>query len=451
MTSLSVPHPEITEVLDLRSGRHLSVREVIGSSNEEVIPLRLAIKTGQKEGVPLYACSMCNVAVSLLMHPESRLFFFRHLVEDGRCSAVTRGQLSRQEIDARKYNGTKESARHIRMKELVAESLRADPRFSTIQVEERWTGALTGQWRKPDVSAILEGQNGNGPTKVAFEIQLSTTYLDVIAERRLFYLKEGGLLFWIFAEFNDDDRRLTQDDVFYNNNQNAFIVNEETTDASILTGELHMDCLWAEPRPGGAISSLQRALVSFHKLTLDKRKQQAFYFDFDGARATLQAEKLARYAPLRERFEEFWLNRDHDTLENLRAWRLMRADFRKVGIDLSDYPNHLPTHLVYALYSAKHGRNIGWDFPTFIQLAHWMVAAYKPHLEIFRIALRVYDRANQLRVEDKTGKWRKKVAGYKEAIAAGDPQFKADTTHDRLIAFLFPELFDDEGRRLPLA
>lgn len=85
---------------------------------------------------------MCAVPVYLVCHKDERRFFFRHTLEDGRCLARTRGALS-QEIDARRYNCVKESRAHIQMKERVAESLRADPNFSEVLVEQRWSGALT--------------------------------------------------------------------------------------------------------------------------------------------------------------------------------------------------------------------------------------------------------------------------------------------------------------------
>src|ERR1039458_9842236 len=106
------------------------------------------------------------------------------------------------------------------MKMWVAQCLEADPRFSNVRVEATWRGRLTGEYRRPDVRATLDSRD------VAFEIQLSTTHLNVIAERRYFYLCEGGLLFWIFRAFDADSRRLTHDDVFFNNNRNAFVVNK---------------------------------------------------------------------------------------------------------------------------------------------------------------------------------------------------------------------------------
>lgn len=94
------------------------------------------------------------------------------------------------------------------MEEIIAESLRCDPRFSEVKVEAIIKGQDRVTWRKPDVQAIYEG------IPVAFEIQLSTTFLRVIAERRSFYQRNGGLLVWIFKPFDADRARLTQEGHF---------------------------------------------------------------------------------------------------------------------------------------------------------------------------------------------------------------------------------------------
>ena len=65
--------------------------------------------------------------------------------------------------------------------------------------------------------------------------------------------------------------------------------------------------------------------------------------------------------------------------------------------------------MLNALYSAKHGRVIGWRFKTFIEVAHRVEPAHRRYLHYFRRALAAYDRADQLRAEDKSGKWALKV------------------------------------------
>lgn len=425
---LSVEDPQIAEVLDLESGEYFPAEDIIGVEPDKVSQLRLTLRTLLEENTPKYACSMCGVPVYLVCRGQDHLFHFRHTLEDGRCSAKTRGLLPQDEIDARKYNGAKESALHIRVKNWVADCLRLDPRFSDVQVEERWKGRLTGDWRKPDVRANC------GSLPVVFEVQLSTTHLNVIAKRRLFYLKEGALLVWIFARFNENNRRLTQDDVFYNNNQNAFVVNQRTVTASQEVGHFRLGCIWAEPLSSKATSPLRRELVSFHDLTLDPGRQQAFYFDFYGMRASLACS-------LRNDFESFLLPYLSGDSDDLSSWWPLRKRCRAEGLTVPVYPRQLPTSLLVALYSAKHGRPMGCRLNTFIEVVHLRAsAANRRHLRVFRAALIAYRRADQIRAEDKSGKWRAKVRAYKTAIRRGDPDYAQNNVHDTLIRFLFPEI-----------
>ncbi|MFO7541210.1 MAG: hypothetical protein R6W97_00170 [Thiobacillus sp.] len=61
-------------------------------------------------------------------------------------------------------------------------------------------------------------------------------------------------------------------------------------------------------------------------------------------------------------------------------------------------------------------------------------------LRAFRHALAVYGRAEQIRREDREGKWRKKAEEYKPRLAANSPEYEPDRRFDALVDFLFPEL-----------
>jgi hypothetical protein len=291
-----------------------------------------------------------------------------------------------------------------------------------------WTGPLTGEWRKPDVRARL------GELSIAFEVQLSTTHLNVVVARQDFYLREGGLLVWVFANFDADARRLTFDDIFYNNNQNAFLVNERTVVISLEKGEFFLECLWAEPLPGGGVSPLRRAIVPFHELTLDQESQQAFYFDYRGARVRIdveEAEALERQRKvLRDRFEAYWMAFVGRELgpAHLVEWRELRIAFARAGVPLPALPERLPAALLNALYSAKHGHPVGWRHSRLIEIAHWVALAHREHLQTFRRALAAYGRGDQLLAEDRTGKWRKRVQEYRRALASDDPAYEQDHT-----------------------
>ncbi len=442
-----VKRPEIAVVLDSFSGNVLPVQEVIGTDFGRLMQLRLEVQTSIHSGEPKYLCAECFQPVYLCCRRTERRFFFRHKLEDGRCSAVTRGELSQDEIRARSYNGAKESELHREMKRWLVESLAASGRFSDIAQEQRWAGQVTGKWRKPDVSATV------GDLKVAFEVQLSTTFLDVIAQRRLFYSEQGALLFWVFANFDEDARRLTMDDVFYNNNQNAFIVSESTRDASRAASEFMIDCVWAEPGYSSDNPQLRRQRVAFSELTLDAGKQQVFFFDYASARAQREGEEADEHAGWPQQFEDWWLDTASRcaTLDNQEreVWNFSECapvHWNDWGM-LSESPLryylqtlHLPTAMLDCFYSAKHGRPIGLGLKNFIGVAHYLAQSYPHYLLWFRRALKVYDRAALLKSQDHTGKWAKRVKAYVEDMRVDPEKYGADQKHQRLFEFLFPEL-----------
>src|SRR6218665_345900 len=167
--------PEVKEGLNTETGQHLSVAAVMGTDYERLMQLRMSVRTRVLQNDPLFRCSLCGVPVYVCRAKEGFKFFFRHQHEDGSCPARTRGSLDQDEINARKYNGAKESKLHRRIKDWVCQCLSVDGRFAEIAQEPTWKGALTGARRRPDVRAVYNG------LPIAFEIQLSTTPLNVIA------------------------------------------------------------------------------------------------------------------------------------------------------------------------------------------------------------------------------------------------------------------------------
>src|SRR5690606_24154464 len=119
-----------------------------------VIQDRNQIQTRYKHSDPWLVCSICGGAVQLVSMPDRR-FYFRHQSEeeDRGCPINTKGQRSPDLINRMKYNGAKESATHQRLKQLLNESLHADPYFADIAVEKVWRGMDRRSWRKPDVQA----------------------------------------------------------------------------------------------------------------------------------------------------------------------------------------------------------------------------------------------------------------------------------------------------------
>ncbi len=301
-------------------------------------------------------------------------------------------------------------------------------------------GAEANSRRKPDVRALRRGT-----LHVAFDVQLSTTFLRVIAERREFYLKEGGLLFWIFKGFDHGDARLTHEDIFYNNNRNAFIATEETLAASRAARSLTLDCVWSEPsiEDGRMLWTPRDGRCRFADLTVETERQRVFLFDADAARA--RCEALLVDQPLRDAFRRFWLAEQHEHAE----WLRLRSELGRKGIRLPKYLFQADDlrPLLDTLYSAEAGKPCaGWGQPNLVVLAHHVFTKYKGHLWAFRLMLAAHNRIDVILEHDTTGKWKAKAKEYKDAWRDGKTEFAPDRRYDRLVCLLFPEISD----RLPL-
>lgn len=442
MSSLCVENPEIEEVMDLASGQLQSAATAIGSDYGMAEALRMKLAEENSTSQNSFICPICRVGVYLCVNrteQRGKRFYFKHRIEEGNCPAITRGALTKEEIEARKYNGVKESAAHIRMKEIIRDSLAQDSRFSEIEVEPRWTND-GGAWRKPDVRALL-----NGRTKVVFEIQLSTTFLHVIAERRLFYREQGALLCWVFAKFDPDDARMTQDDIFYNNNRNLFLASEDTLAASRQNKRFMLDCHWHEPHieDETLVDRWNGKRLAFTELCHDYDLHSAYFYDYELNRGDLVCH--LREIICTNRFAAWWASHRYPKADQ--AWQEFRKEFSTYGVTLPEYPQSL-SGLLNALYSAKAGKAVGWIHPKFISVAHTVAGSHPEVLQPFLAALSAYGRNAQLRAEDsfkpgtRVGKWEGLLADCRREKSDGSTRFNRNRAHDGLIRLLFPEVWD---------
>lgn len=431
---LCVDKPEIAEVLDTHSGSYLRAQDVIGADYAALVQLRTRAKAAHFKDQPLYRCSTCLTPVFICARKDGQKFFFKHSHEDGSCPAITRSALSQDEIDARKYNGVKESQAHLQMKDWLEACLKANPRFSQVSKEARWAGRLTGEWRKPDVSAVYEG------VRVAFEIQLTTTYLDVIVKRREFYLQEGGLIFWVFASFDNEHRRLTEDDVFYNNNQNAFIVNTGTVKDSLEQKRLMLECVWQVPTADGSHSALRRQRVAFDQLTLDQATQRAYFFDYEGAKLQLSAARNNEVQALRDEIDAWWDRKRDEDAPLQDTWVKFAPRLRKLGVPAPYQFRDVDMVLLTALYSAKHGQPWGQRKNRLVEVAHHHAMKDRDRFVWFMHAVKRYSRTESMAQEGDPSKWRDKYKRAQAAYLADRQQFEPNRTSQALAEFLFPEL-----------
>lgn len=363
-----VQEPRVEEVIVAGTGAACPSRELLTGDRRTWVELRVAHEDAYLAGEPIARCAACHQPVKPRMSKDSRRFFW-HFHKNAQCPYQGKTGPSQRVLDAMRYNGQKEGPAHLRLKRLLAESLAADRSFDgdTLAVERRWWGVMDeGKWRTPDVSVARQG------VRIAFEVQLSSTYLNVMRERHRFYLQSGGLLFWVFREVQTIMPRQMQDDIFYWNNSNLFVVDEETRRLSVEGGELVLRCHYLVPQFTDPEEWRER-LVRFSELTLDLPQQRAYFFDNAAARQAIEAERTNQLRQeLRERYIALWTRPAAGSGEEFaRDYLLLTCALEKQGINLPIEPTIEVKRFTWLCLSAAAGTGVGLGYNSLLQVANY--------------------------------------------------------------------------------
>lgn len=239
-------------------------------------------------------CVECNQALGIRGDKEKTLFW-KHTRKNTGCSLIKENNinLTEDQINAIQYNGQKEGRPHRELKEFVAEHLELNEKsnkgISKVQIDKR-AYATNKKWRQPDVQAFYQG------SLVAFEIQLSTTSLNVIVARQLFYREDKKFILWIFDSFNTrKNRKFVQTDILVSNNYNVFELDEEAKRLSKLNNDLYLKCSYQVPELQGYTiqSSFEIEYVNLSQLTFDTTNYQIYFYDTE--RETKRLEATIKY------------------------------------------------------------------------------------------------------------------------------------------------------------
>jgi hypothetical protein len=314
--------------------------------------------------------------------------------------------------------------------------------------EEQTWKATTGvaALRRPDVSCHFGGY------RLAFEAQLSTTFLSVVVGRRAFYRAEGGLLVWVLAHFDPHHRRMTEDDILFPNNSNLLVVDDETAVASVAAGKFMVTCWFRRPALTVREASWGCELVDFGRLTLDVPQQRAYLIDVEGEEAELrkcaERERVAAQEvdnqALRDDFMMFWLSPfDPDVYEAREAARdVFEWRFRSKGIPFPSRSyaewQHLDRRLKVIL-SARAGEPIGWGYKRLPEIAHHLHDQHPYLLMEFGHLLRLYGHDQTLKAQDRSGAWRKKADQLRREMRGGEVRYQPQASWTEALCFLFPD------------
>lgn len=251
---------------------------------------------------PLFVCYFCGQNIKINGGGQTKkVLHFAHKKDSDFCHLKTDTNYSQLEILRVKFNGAKESPLHFETKNLIKQYIKSNSDFSNIRVEKVVkSNSNYLEWKKPDISATYKN------LKVVFEIQLSTTFLSVIVDREHFYKENQTYILWVFKNFEVDEfkQRFTEKDVFYSNNRNAFVLDNEAINLSKQNNDLYLLCYYQKP----VIENLkinynwEFEYVCFNNLTFNEENYKIFFFDVEleekkitiELKRTLNEEKITR-------------------------------------------------------------------------------------------------------------------------------------------------------------
>ena len=278
----------INEVLNWETGENIKADKFFNKPLDELSIYRSELQKaieGYRD--PLFVCYFCKQKIRIrggiikTAKRKADIFHFAHLKDSKECHIKTKNKFTKEEVNRIKYNGEKESLLHRTLKEKIAESLRRNENsigdVSKVEVEKIIKDNVISEWKKPDINAFYLNN------RIAIELQLSTTWLDVITRRQHFYKEQRIFIFWIFHVFNinDDIRKLTYNDVIYTNNQNAFVFNEETYELSKKSNDLILKCYYKvySNYESELCEDWEHSYVSLSQLKFDKTSYCIYYHD----------------------------------------------------------------------------------------------------------------------------------------------------------------------------
>ena len=366
----------IEEVYDLKDGVFIEAKEFFSRSEAEVIAFRKHLEEAIQLNQPRFVCSHCRqmVKISGKSTVKGKVSFFSHLHDSDDCEIKTTTQLSREEIEARKYGMVGESERHKRLKTFISTHLENSLDISDIQVSKRIKSNIPYlNWRCPDVTAQYKGM------KLVFELQLSTTFLSVIVDRDIFYRLNNYYVIWVF-NFDNEENRLTLEnllakDIYYANKRNVFILDKEAMKKSEEDKKLYLSVTWLNDNN----KFEEKRLVTLDELSFDDNNCKPYYYDAESLYYANHPEEQLRVSSLersRQQILDSLMRKKQEDEEKKRrieeAQARKREEMRQAGFVATPYSKNKKwgyeyndTKLTLPIYSSASEINSeGFGFVT---------------------------------------------------------------------------------------
>lgn len=425
-------------VLNVNTGKTLDTEALLNSMSEQekhVLRRELAGRRTIK-----YTCPVCDQQV-YLAGTVKKVYHFKHFPNYGECLLKDNQLYTKEDIKKIIYNGAKESVRHKELKQWLGDflkSLEPNGEFSECNIEKRITSAKGKKhWRQPDVSCSYNDK------RLVFELQLNSTFIDVILGREEFYANEQTYICWLFDSFNPHVTKFGERDIFWPNKSNAFAITEETMRLSEKKGELMIECHYIEPFIDDTVikDNWISQILPFSELSLKKGYYKPFYFDSDLAREklkmhTLATDFLSYFFGTRIKLEPSEQKENDD---------IFMVKFKN-RLQKKNLPNTITTsfiNILDALYFLKTGEtdNLNHKFRNIKQFTNQILHLYPKHGVIFCMAIKKF--LPNFKSEELGSKLKRKVQDFWQEFKTAEEQGKStkqDKSYNPILTLLFPEL-----------
>ena len=325
------PEPSVDEtkrtidtVIDIETDKEIYANSFFAQPEGVIFKMRTELEKAIYLHRPKYVCKYCGQMVKISGRKTERGMarFFSHLRDSDDCDYKTTTGRTRREINREKFARCNEGERHKFLKAEIAKYLEKSEGVTDVRTENTVKGNHPIlRWRRPDVIANYRGQ------EVVFELQLSTTFVSVIAERDLFYRLNKKHIIWVsnFDEQGEhvDLTNMMVKDIYYNNRMNLFIFDLDAQRESEKNGELMLKCNWLKPDgdweyPNGNTSDkLGGKFVRLSELTFDNM-YKPYYVDAERAYYAAHPEFKLKVADIEEENKEILAELDRQWEEEIK-------------------------------------------------------------------------------------------------------------------------------------
>ena len=325
--SKSSPDPTkrtIDTVIDIETDKEIYAKSFFAQPEGVVFKMRTELEKAIYLRRPKFVCKYCGQMVKISGRKTERGIarFFSHLRDSDDCDYKTTTGRTKREINREKFARCNEGERHKFLKAEIAKYLEKTEGVTDVRTENTVKGNHPIlRWRRPDVIANYRGQ------EVVFELQLSTTFVSVIAERDMFYRLNKKYIIWVsnFDEQGEhvDLTNMMVKDIYYNNRLNIFIFDLDAQRECEKNGELMLKCNWLKPDgdweyPNGNTSDkLGGKFVRLSELTFDST-YKPYYVDAEQAYYAVHPEFKLKVADIEENNKEMLAELDRQWEEELK-------------------------------------------------------------------------------------------------------------------------------------